>query len=186
MVRLWLVINNQNLNHKIELAMADIVFLALLVIHVGSIISWFGGAALFVSVISPSLRTMSAPARGEFVTATLPRYFRFIEGTSIMAVVAGISLYGYIIASNQAPSGAGQIALQSGALVALVALILLFGVGVPAGKKMVSLVKQMGKVPSEDLAGKLAVQQRKATMAARVGVALLGITLVLMILGAEL
>jgi uncharacterized membrane protein len=166
--------------------MTDIVFLALLVVHVGSIVSWMGGALLFVSVISPSLRSMSPAARGEFVTATLPRYFRFIEGTSLAAVIAGLALYGYMISSNQAPSGSAQTALQAGSLVALIALIILFGLGVPAGRKMIALVKQMGKTPSEDLAGQVARQQSKVSMAARIGAALLVITLILMILGAEL
>ncbi len=166
--------------------MVDAVFLALLVVHVGSIVAWMGGAVLFVSVIAPSLRTISPAARGEFVTATLPKYFRFIQGSSITAVAAGLVMYGYQIATSQAPTGSGQISLQSGIIVALIALIVLFGLGVPAGRKMVALVKQMGKSPSEDLAAQLALQQRKATMASRLGVALLGVTLILMILGAEL
>ncbi len=147
-----------------------------------------GGAALFVSVIAPSLRTMSPGARGEFVTSTLPRYFRFIGGTSITAVIAGLALYGYItiVANSLAPTGSGQTSLQIGAVIALIALIILFGFGMPAGRKMVSLVKQMTKGPSEDMAAQLAIQQKKATMAARLGVALLGVTLILMILGAEL
>ena len=120
------------------------------------------------------------------MTATLPRYFRFIQGTSLTAVIAGLALYGYMISSNQAPSGSAQIALQAGALVALITLIILFGLGVPAGKKMIALVKQMGKTPSEDLSGQLARQQSKVSTAARIGAALLGITLILMILGAEL
>ncbi len=164
----------------------DIVFLALLVVHVGSIVSWMGAALLFVSVISPSLRTMSPAARGEFVTATLPRYFRFIQGTSLTAVIAGLVLYGYIISSGRALSDSAQISLQAGAVVALIALIVLYGLGLPAGKKMIALVKQIGKTPSEDLSGHMALQQRKAVMASRIGAALLGITLVLMILGREL
>ena len=166
--------------------MVDIPFVTLLVIHVGSIVAWMGGAALFVSVIAPSLRTMSAVARGEFVTGTLPRYFRFIQGSSLTAVLAGLGLYGYMIVSDRAPSGSRQISILAGAVVALVALIVLYGMGLPAGRKMVALVKQIGKTPGEDLAGQVAIQQRKASMAARVGVALLGITLVLMILGREL
>ncbi len=166
--------------------MVDVLFLALLVVHVTSIVAWMGGAVLFVSVIAPSLRTMSPAARGEFVTATLPSYFRFIQGSSITAVVAGLVLYTYQITTGQAPTGSGGISLQVGITLALIALIVLFGLGMPAGRKMVALVKQMGKGPSEDLAAQLALQQRKATMAARSGVALLGVTLVLMILGAEL
>ncbi len=166
--------------------MVDVVFVALLVVHVGSIISWMGGALLFVSVITPSLRSMSPMSRGEFVIATLPRYFRFIQGSSIAAVLAGLALYGYMIYSDQAPTGNSQISLSVGALIGLIAFGILFTVGVPAGKKMISLMKQMGKGPSEDLAGQVAAQQRKIAMASRLGVSLLGITLILMVLAAEL
>ncbi len=38
---------------------ADAAFLVLLILHVGAIVAWMGGAALFVSVIIPSLSKMS-------------------------------------------------------------------------------------------------------------------------------
>ncbi len=164
--------------------MADIVFLALLIVHVGSIVSWMGGAVLFVSVITPSLSSMSPTARGEFVISTLPRFFRFIQVSSTLAVLAGLSLYGYMIIANRPPTPSALASLSAGALIALVALVIFYGIGRPAGRKMVALAKQMGQGPSGDLAGQLAVQQRKAAMASRIGVSLLGITLVLMIIGA--
>ena len=140
----------------------------------------------FLSVITPSLRSMSPMARGEFVVSTMPRYFRFIQGSALAAVLAGLALYGYMISSNQAPTGDSQISLSIGALLGLIALIILFGVVVPAGKKMVNLVKQVGKGPSEDLTAQVAALQSRIGMAARLGVALLGITLVFMVLAAEL
>ena len=164
--------------------MPDIVFLALLIVHVGSIVSWMGGAILFVSVITPSLSSMSPAARGEFVISILPRFFRFIQGSSTLAVLAGLSLYGYMIIANRPPTTSAQASLSAGALIALVALVIFYSIGRPAGKKMVSLVKQMAQGPSGDLVAQLAVQQRKAAMASRIGVALLGITLILMIVGA--
>ena len=167
-------------------AMVDVVFVALLIVHVGGIVSWMGGALLFVSVITPSLRSMSPISRGEFITTTMPRYFQFIQGSSITAVLAGLALYGYMIYSDQAPTGNSQISFSVGALIGLIAFGILFTVGVPAGRKMISLMKQMGKGPSEDLTGQVAAQQRKIAMASRLGVALLGITLVLMVLAAEL
>jgi uncharacterized membrane protein len=166
--------------------MVDLVFVTLLAVHVASIVSWMGGAVLFVSVITPSLRSMSPMSRGEFLTATLPRYFRFIQGSAIASVLAGLALYGYMISSNQAPTGNSQISLSIGALLGLIAFGILFAIGVPAGKKMISLMKQMGKGPGEDLAGQVAAQQRKIAMASRIGVALLGTTLILMVLAAEL
>src|SRR5207249_8469 len=64
--------------------MVDVLFIVLLVLHVGSIVAWMGGGALFLSVISPSLSKMSPSSRSEFVRLTLPRYFRFITGSSII------------------------------------------------------------------------------------------------------
>src|SRR5437867_9421048 len=164
--------------------MADIVFLALLILHVGSIVSWMGGAVLFVSVITPSIGSMSLSARGEFVTATLPRFFRFIQGSSTLAVLAGLSLYGYMIIANRPPTPSAQASLSAGALIAPVALVVFYGIGRPAGKNMLVLVKQMAQGPSCDLAGQRAVQLCKSAIASRIGVSLLGITLVLMIIGA--
>src|SRR5215467_7040123 len=166
--------------------MTDILFIALLVVHIGSIVAWMGGAVSFLSVITPSLSSMSPPARAEFVTQGLPRFFRFIQGASTLAVAAGLTLYGYMIYANRPPTTSGQASLSAGALIALIVLGIFYGIGRPAGKKMVALVKQMGQGQSGDIAGQLAVEQRKAAMASRIGVALLGITLILMVLGAEL
>lgn len=164
----------------------DVLFLGLLVIHVGSMVAWMGGMSLFVSVISPSIAKMSPAARGEFVASTVPRYFRFTLATAITSVIAGLALYGYMISIDQAPTGSAQVSLSAGAALGLIALILLLGLGLPAGRKMVAIVKQMGSAPNEGLAGQMMAQQRKAMMGARIGLALLGITLILMILGAEL
>ncbi len=75
---------------------ADATFLVLLVLHVGAIVAWMGGAALFVSVIIPSLSKMSPASRAEFIQSALPRYLRFITGSSILAIIAGVILYGYV------------------------------------------------------------------------------------------
>src|SRR5262245_54564778 len=125
--------------------MVDVVFLTLLAVHIGSVISWMGGAVLFVSVITPSVGSMSPGARGEFVVAILPRFFRFIQGSSTLAILAGLSLYGYMIYASRPPTDSAQASLSAGALIALVALIIFYSVGRPAGKKMVALVKQMGQ-----------------------------------------
>src|SRR5437867_8277258 len=97
--------------------MVDIVFLVLLVLHVAAIVAWMGGGVLFLSVISPSIDNMSPSSRSEFVKFTLPRYLRFITGTSIIAIVAGIILYGYIIQATGivAPSSSGLLSIQIGA-----------------------------------------------------------------------
>ncbi|OLD02277.1 MAG: hypothetical protein AUJ07_10195 [Crenarchaeota archaeon 13_1_40CM_3_53_5] len=166
--------------------MVDSVFLVLLVLHVGSIVAWMGGAALFVSVIAPSLGKMSPASRAEFITSALPRYLRFVGGSSVIAIIAGLSLYAYAT-----PSGSGAIYVQSGAGLGLVVLIIALGVMIPSGRRLVSLVGQMSKPqttpPSESSAAMtIASLQKRLTMAGRLGVTLLAFAMILMVVGASI
>lgn len=172
---------------------ADLAFLVLLVIHVGAIVAWMGGAALFVSVIIPSLSRMSPSSRAEFIQSALPKYLRFITGSSILAIVAGLILYGYITqtATSLAPSPSGSIYIQAGAVIGLVVLIIALGVLVPAGRKFISLTKQIPKPQSQSstqdpMAAQIAALQRRMGITGRLGVALLGVALILMIIGASI
>lgn len=162
--------------------MVDVVFVTLLVLHVGSIVAWMGGAALFTNIIAPSLGKMSPAARAEFILSAFPKYMRFVGGSAVLAVVAGLLLYGYLM-----PTGSGAIYLQIGAVVGLIVLGIAFGVMIPSGRKLVSLVGQMSKAqpPSPDSAAVMASLQKRLGMAGRLGVALLGLALVLMVIGAS-
>ncbi len=172
--------------------MADAVFLVLLVLHVGSIVAWMGGATLFVSIVSPSLRRMSPTSRSEFVLSTLPPYMRFIGGSSIVSVIAGLALYAYItqVATSLAPTSSGLIYIQLGAVVSLVVLLIAFGVVIPTGRKLVSLLKQSQKQAAPDvdtsMSAQMASLQKRLAMGARLGVFLLTLTLILMIVGASI
>jgi len=164
--------------------MADALFLVLLILHIGAIVAWMGGAALFVSVIIPSLAKMSPPSRAEFIQSALPRYLRFISGSSILAIIAGLILYGYL-----APSGSGAVYIQAGAVLGLIVLLIALGILVPSGWKLVSLVKQTpaqtGPTPQDQTMTQIAKLQRRMGLAGRLGIALLGIALILMIIGAS-
>ena len=173
--------------------MVDSVFLVLLVVHVGSIVAWMGGASLFISVIAPSLGKMSPGSRAEFIMSALPRYMRFVGGSAILAVIAGLALYGYVtqVATSLAPSSSGAIYVQSGAVLGLVVLIIAFGVMIPSGRKLVSLVGQMPKPqvtpPAEGSAAMtIASLQKRLAMASRLGVTLLAFALILMVIGASI
>ncbi len=171
--------------------MADAVFLVLLVLHVGSIVAWMGGAILFVSVVSPSLRKLSPTSRSEFLLSALPPYMRFIGGSSILSVVAGLALYTYIIqvATSLAPSSSGSIYIQAGAVVTLVVLLIAFGVIIPTGRKLVTLLKQTTKqqaAPDAPMAAQMARLQKRLAMGARLGVFLLTLTFIMMIVGASI
>jgi uncharacterized membrane protein len=169
--------------------MADAVFVILLLLHVGSIVAWMGGAMLFVSVISPSLRRMSPPSRSEFILSALPPYLRFIGGSSILSVLAGLALYAYItvVATTLAPSSSGQIYIQAGAVLALVIVIIAFGLIIPTGRKLVKLLKETQKQATPDAnAAQMANLQKRLTMGARLGVLLLTLTFIMMIIGASI
>lgn len=172
--------------------MADAVFIVLLVLHVGSIIAWMGGATLFVSVLAPSVRRMSPASRDEFTLSVLPSYMRFIGGSSIAAAVAGLALYVYITQTGPplAPSSSGLPYIQIGAVVTLIVLLIAFGVLIPTSRKLVGLLKlsQKQATPGGDAAtsAQVAGLQRRLGMAARLGVLLLAVTFVLMIVGASI
>ncbi len=172
---------------------ADPAFIVLLVLHVGAIVAWMGGAALFVSVIIPSLSKMSPASRAEFIQSALPRYLRFITGSSILAIVAGLILYGYVIQTSTLNTLAtpGLYYIQAGAMVGLVVLIIALGILVPAGRKFIALTKQAPKPlaqPSvqDPMTAQIASLQKRMGIAGRLGVALLGIALILMVIGASI
>jgi len=172
---------------------ADATFLILLVLHIGAIVAWTGGAALFVSVIIPSLSKMSPSSRAEFIQSALPRYLRFITGSSILAIIAGLILYGYTTqtATSLAPSTSGLVYIQAGAILGLVVLVIALGILVPAGRKFISLTKQapkpQGQPSAQDpMAAQLASLQKRMGIAGRLGVTLLAIALILMVIGASI
>jgi uncharacterized membrane protein len=170
--------------------MADAVFLVLLILHVGSIIAWMGGATLFVSVLAPALRKMSPASRSEFILSALPQYMRFIGGSSIAAAVAGLALYAYItqVATSLEPSGSGTIYIQVGAVVTLIVLLIAFVVLIPTSRKLVQLLKQSQTAPGSDpaISAQVGSLQKRLGMAARLGVLLLAVTFILMVVGASI
>ena len=179
-------------HRRVSTRMADAVFLVLLVLHVGSIIAWMGGATLFVSVLTPAVRRMSPAARGEFVVSVIPSYMRFIGGSSIAAAAAGLALYAYItqVVTSLAPSNSGLVYIQAGAVVTLIVLVIAFGVLIPTSRKLVGLLKQSQKqaMTGNDSAKSAQVGslQKRLGMAARLGVFLLALTFILMIVGASI
>src|SRR5260370_36955980 len=108
--------------------MADAVFVILLLLHVGSIVAWMGGATLFVSCLTPALRIMSPARRGEFVLSVIPSYMRFIGGSSIVSAVAGLALYTYTppLATSLPRYSSGLIYVRIRAVVALIVLLIAF------------------------------------------------------------
>ena len=165
--------------------MADAVLLVLLILHVGAVVSWMGGAILFVNIIMPSLSKMSPASRSEFIQSALPRYLGFASVSAIVAIVAGLSLYAYMaqVLGLLQSNDPGSLYIQIGALIGLIVLIIALGVMVPSGRKFLALTKQ---APDPQTQPKIASLQKRMATAGRLGVALLGIALILMLLGARL
>jgi hypothetical protein len=171
--------------------MADIIFIVLMILHIGSIIAWLGGATVFVSVVTPSLRRVSSQARAEFIISALPSYVRFIMGASGLGIVAGVLLYGYVseIAISLAPSPVGIPLVQAGAVLGLIAFLIPIVVLAPTSRRLVVLAKK-SQAPASETAGsnsamtEMANLQRRMMMSSSVGVGLLLLTLILMVAGA--
>ena len=124
--------------------------------------------------------------------SVIPPYMRFIGGSSIAAAVAGLALYAYItqVATSLAPSGSGAIYIQIGAVVTLIVLLIAFGVLIPTSRKLVGLLKQSQKQAVSDADSAVSAQvgslQKRLGLAARLGVFLLAVTVILMIVGANI
>jgi hypothetical protein len=167
--------------------LADIVFLILLILHVGFVVGWLGGAVLFVSIIVPSLPRISASSRIEFTKETLPRYGRYLRIMTGGAIVAGLLLYYYItrVATSLAPSGAGMPFIDGGVLLGLIAAILVFGVVIPTINKLVKVLKQ-GPATGESTMPEAARLQRRLSLVANSAIGVLSLALILMLIGASI
>ncbi len=163
--------------------MTDYIFLTLLILHVGSIVGWMGASTMFVSVLGPSMKTMSPEAQDSFSLNLVPRYSRYVLLTSILSLIFGVLLYGYseMPGSGVAPSSSGLIWIQAGAALGIVAFFLVLAIVFPSSKKIVKIVKE---TRSGGSGGDLAAVQGRVRMGAGIVSALLIVVLILMIAGA--
>lgn len=172
--------------------MTDLIFLVLLVLHVIFIVAWMGGAMLFISVISPALRKMSEASGTDFVRATVPRYIRFVGGSSVMAIIFGLILYVYSvqIAPSTGPTGSGLTGIQIGALLGLVALVLVYVVVIPSSRKLVQAAAQTSTStnPSSSPTFKSEMSRlgKRIRAASGIGILLLVLALITMLVGANI
>lgn len=176
--------------------MIDVIFLVLIILHVTFIVAWMGGAVLFVSVISPATRKMSDSSRMDFVQSAIPRYVRFVAGSSAMAIIFGTILYAYSvqIAPATGPSSStGLMEIQAGALFGLIALILLFALVIPASRKLVQATKQGPPPrnadtmsPAATASGEIVRLQNRMRAGSGIGVLLLLLALIMMLVGATI
>jgi hypothetical protein len=108
--------------------------------------------------------------------------------------MAGVILYGYVTTQTGTSftlTTPGLYYIQAGAVIGLVVLIIALGILVPAGRKFIALTKQTPRPgtqpsPQDSMATQSVALQKRMSIAGRLGVALLGIALVLMIIGASI
>ena len=161
----------------------DWLVIVLRIIHVFAGVFWVGAAATFVFFISPAAAA-TAPESQRFI-AYLTQNLGFLNRIRDVAglnVLAGLVLYwndshGLQITWLGTPTG---IAFTIAAICALVALIALQTISIPALKRMGAIggaIRAGGKPPTPEQTAILQSAQRTLTLAARGGLALLGLAL---------
>ena len=162
----------------------DAIFVFLLIVHVGAVVAWLGGGALFISVISPALKGVSQSTRAEVLVSVLPKYVRYLGGSSILSILAGLALYGYSSATTKSstPFLSGTMYIDVGALLGLVAFVIVFAVVIPAARRIVNACKKIGDSTQVSETPRLLKRMR---MGATITVGILAIVLILMMIGAN-
>src|SRR5437667_4973489 len=159
---------------------APIVITILAYLHIISAMGWLGGAALFVSVVGPGLRSLSLTARLEFLSKIGPGATRFFIGSSTATIVFGLALLFSF-------PGASSATLTTGLAVGLIAYLDAILVAIPSLRKADHLAKEMlasgqagrqaGGHPSPELAKAL----KRGGIGVATVVVLLVITLISMV-----
>jgi uncharacterized membrane protein len=169
--------------------LTDIIFLVLLIVHIGTVVLWMGGAILFVSVFGPLMSKFSGPTKAEFMKIIGPAYEKYIIRNATIAIIAGVILFGYISrpGSGLAPTDTGFPWLVAGVLLALVAYIIGLAVIRPANHKLWALTSQ--SPPSQSTGGPAPdsqMLQRRVAASSGIQALLLALALLSMVLGANL
>ena len=173
--------------------MSDIIFLALLFIHIGSIVLWMGASVLMVSILGPGMSRLSPSTRSEFMKILGPRYVNYVIRNATLAIVAGLILYAYIQFIAPASSSLGLTSAQMpwisiGILFGLIAYIIGLVFVVRLNRKLFKLIDKAPGPP--DGAGGPAPDvlalQRKIAMSSGISVLFLVLALLSMVVGANI
>jgi uncharacterized membrane protein len=166
--------------------MADIVYLALLFIHIISIVVWMGATILFVSVLGPSMRRLNPASRLDLFKAMGPAYQRNITSSSTIAIAAGLILYAYItqVQSSLAPTSQGMPWILAGILLGLAAYVISMAVALRANRRLLELASQnpAGAEPPPQVQ----LLQRRLLLGGGISAILLVLALLSMVIGANL
>lgn len=174
--------------------MSDVIFLALLFIHIGSIVLWMGAAVLMVSILGPGMSKLSPSSRSEFMKILGPRYVNFVIRNATVAIVAGLILYAYImgfivpVSASLALTPSQMPWISVGILFGLVAYFIGLALVVPYNRKLFKLMDK-APIPPAGAGGpppELQALQRKIAMTSGISTLFLVLALLSMVVGANI
>jgi uncharacterized membrane protein len=173
--------------------LSDIIFLALLFIHIGSIVLWMGASVLMVSILGPGMSKLSPGTRSEFMKIVGPRFVNYVIRNATLAIVAGLILYAYImgfivpVSASLAPSSSGLPWISVGILFGLMAYVIALAFVVRFNRKVFKLLdKAPAQAGSEGPSPELKDLQRKIAMSSGIAALFLVLALLSMVVGANM
>jgi|ERR1017187_7548633 uncharacterized membrane protein len=156
--------------------------------HIFSAIGWLGAAMVFGIIIAPSVGKLSPQARGEFMVKVMPKYLRYFEVFSGMAILFGV-ITAYVLlngnfskVSLDTPFG---LYLTIGAILALIVFAVSFSVTVPMTRKIIRIAESMMKAPGPP-PPELVVLLKRQRVITTVSLFLMIVVTVLMVAGTTL
>ncbi len=125
---------------------APIVITALAYLHIIAAMGWLGGLVLFISEVTPGLRSLSSTAYMEFLSKVGPRTANFFIRVSTGTIVFGLTLLYFFINGDFSLlsfSTAFGADISVGLTLGLIAYLSANLLAIPALKKAVRLAKDM-------------------------------------------
>jgi len=163
------------------------LFLGVRTLHILLAATWFGTAVVMALFVMPAIG-QTGPDGGKVVAALIKRGFiPFIASIGGLTVVTGLYLYWVFMANPGFAASMGGRVLGAGGILGIAAAAI---AGSVVGKNMKGAVALMQEAAAQTDAAKRAPLieragqlRQKATMGARIVVALLTVTITLMALG---
>lgn len=152
--------------------------------HVLSAVGWLGGSLLTAFIIGPSLQSLSAPARLEFLAKVIPRIIRYVGATIGGTFIFGLLLLYYVLGGDFAmmsPSTTYGAALSAGITLAVITAIFAGAVVFPAFSKMAKMADGVLKSGGQPPPPEMMKYANRARIGSAIGAVLLLIVLALMV-----
>jgi uncharacterized membrane protein len=155
-------------------------------LHIFSAVGWFGGLLTFRLVMTPLMPKFSAPTRGELVMKLFPNFVKTVVSFAGMTGLFGILLALVLSYEEPAMFSVALPRLTVGASLALAVFLLGLFVSLPSVNKMSKLLSEMQAKGEKQPPPEFGRLQKRVGRIANIGVAFLILTLVFMVLAAEL